>query len=112
MSEAVKCCRSCEYFDAGGEIAKLFALDGDCLNPNSDRFTPEYDHVCGFWLADSGGQTKLTFEMIAADVVVVLRQHNDSYDDGYYKYLVTAMYEVAESLVEDAKDEMRKPGAV
>lgn len=30
------CCRNCEYFDVGGE----------CLNPNSDRFTPEWDHLC------------------------------------------------------------------
>lgn len=40
------CCRNCEYFDVGGESNQPMASSGDCLNPNSDRFTPEWDHLC------------------------------------------------------------------
>lgn len=42
----MKCCRTCEYWDAGGEVASRTAESGDCLNPNSDRFNPEWDHLC------------------------------------------------------------------
>lgn len=48
-----KCCRTCEYWDGGGEVAAKTALTGDCHNPNSDRFTPEWDHVCKAYLANT-----------------------------------------------------------
>lgn len=52
-TRTTKCCRTCEYFDGGGEAAKLTALNGNCLNRASDRFTPEWDHVCRQWMAES-----------------------------------------------------------
>ena len=39
--------------------------------------------------------TKLTFEMIAANVMDELRQHSENYGDEYYDNLVTAMKEAA-----------------
>jgi len=46
VDEPERCCRKCEYWDGGGEVAARTALIGDCLNSHSDRFTPEWDHVC------------------------------------------------------------------
>ena len=45
-AEPARCCRKCEYWDVGGMDKVATALMGDCLNPNSDRFTPGWDHVC------------------------------------------------------------------
>ena len=39
-------CRNCEYFDAGGLALLAKAESGDCLNPNSPRFTPEATFTC------------------------------------------------------------------
>ena len=46
-------CRNCEYWDAGGDRLRKDALGGDCLNPNSDSFTPEADHSCPAFVPDS-----------------------------------------------------------
>jgi hypothetical protein len=46
MTDRRRICRNCEYWDAGGELAAKTALVGDCLNRNSDRFNPEWDHTC------------------------------------------------------------------
>src|SRR5208282_3520913 len=49
-------CRNCEYWDSGGEQLAKKALIGDCLNPNSPRFTPEWDFSCDQFLADTSIQ--------------------------------------------------------
>jgi len=48
-----RCCRTCEWWDGGGEKLKPTALTGDCLNRASDRFTPEWDHHCPQWMQES-----------------------------------------------------------
>jgi len=48
-----RCCRRCEYWDAGGLHLIETALIGDCLNSNSDRFNPEWNHCCPAFAKDS-----------------------------------------------------------
>lgn len=47
-----ECCRTCEYWDVGGEANPPTAMEGDCLNPNSDRLTPEWNHWCSAYHPD------------------------------------------------------------
>ena len=51
-----RCCRNCEFWDGGGEVLARTALSGDCHNSRSDRFTPEWDHVCQQFYPATGGE--------------------------------------------------------
>ena len=48
-------CRTCEYWDGGGEIPAKTATIGDCLNSLSPRFQTEPDFTCPQWQADTTG---------------------------------------------------------
>lgn len=52
-TDTTKCCRTCEWFDGGGEALKPLAMHGDCLNSHSDKFCPDWNHVCKEWMAES-----------------------------------------------------------
>jgi hypothetical protein len=58
MSGPQRRCRNCEYFDGGGlDVAgEPRAFNGDCLNPNSNRFQTTADDGadCAVFHPDTG----------------------------------------------------------
>ena len=53
QASAIRCCRNCEYFDAGGSVFLATSIMGDCLNPAGKWFTPLATAVCPAWYSEN-----------------------------------------------------------